>query len=65
MLVVTIVGVIRSKKLIKKNKEYGRWKNLEQSLQMEQRGQVMKERTLLKQFAKEMQGLSIIIPIKN
>jgi hypothetical protein len=65
MLVVTIVGVIKSKKLIKKNKEYGRWKNLEQSLQMEQRGQVMKERTLLKQFAKEMQGLSIIIPIKN
>ena len=62
---MTIVGVIKSKKLIKKNKEYGRWKNLEQSLQMEQRGQVMKERTLLKQFAKEMQGLSIIIPIKN
>jgi hypothetical protein len=65
MLVVTIVGVIKSKKLIRKNKEYGRWKNLEQSLQMEQRGQVMKERTLLKQFAKETQGLSIIIPIKN
>jgi hypothetical protein len=65
MLVVTIVGVIKSKKLIRKNKEYGRWKNLEQSLQMEQRGQVIKERTLLKQFAKETQGLSIIIPIKN
>ena len=65
MLVVTIVGVIKSKMLIRKNKEYGRWKNLEQSLQMEQRGQVMKERTLLKQFAKETQGLSIIIPIKN